>query len=69
VFRPRIAILNNGATKGGAAPILSVLRDADGLENVWQLHRSEIEDAAKSSPGAGNRRCPGCHKQRDQSSS
>jgi beta-lactamase superfamily II metal-dependent hydrolase len=44
-FRPRIAILNNGALKGGDVPIFSVLRDANGLEDVWQLHRSELEGA------------------------
>lgn len=44
-FRPRVAILNNGASKGGEAPIFSALRNADGLEDAWQLHRSEKEGA------------------------
>jgi len=44
-FRPRVVVLNNGAMKGGAAPIFSVLRDAEGLEDVWQLHRVEAEGA------------------------
>jgi beta-lactamase superfamily II metal-dependent hydrolase len=44
-FWPRVAVLNNGAVKGGEAPIFSVLRDAEGLEDVWQLHRSELEGA------------------------
>lgn len=42
-FQPRVAILNNGATKGGAASTFEVLRNADGLEDVWQLHLSENE--------------------------
>ncbi len=42
-FRPRVAILNNGATKGGVAPIFDTLREADALEDVWQLHLSENE--------------------------
>jgi len=44
-FRPRVAVLNNGAMKGGATPIFSFLRDAEGLEDVWQLHRVEAEGA------------------------
>jgi hypothetical protein len=44
-FRPRVAILNNGATKGGAPEMLAGLRRAQGLEDVWQLHRSESAGA------------------------
>lgn len=39
--RPRVAILNNGATKGGAPEIFASLRRVRGIEDVWQLHRSE----------------------------
>jgi beta-lactamase superfamily II metal-dependent hydrolase len=49
-FQPRVAILNNGATKGGSAPIFSVLRSAEGLEDVWQLHLSEVEGAENFLP-------------------
>ena len=44
-FRPRVAVLNNGATKGGDAAIFDSLRNAEGIEHVWQLHRSEAERA------------------------
>jgi beta-lactamase superfamily II metal-dependent hydrolase len=44
-FRPRVAILNNGATKGGDAPVFDSLRKAEGLADVWQLHLSEAEGA------------------------
>jgi competence protein ComEC len=37
---PRVAILNNGATKGGAPEVLAALHQARGLEDAWQLHRS-----------------------------
>jgi competence protein ComEC len=37
---PRVAILNNGATKGGGDKTFETLR-ASGLEDVWQLHRSQ----------------------------
>jgi beta-lactamase superfamily II metal-dependent hydrolase len=37
---PRVAILNNGARKGGAPEALAALHQARGLEDAWQLHRS-----------------------------
>ena len=46
-LRPRVAIVNNGATKGGAAVTLAAMRQVKGLEAVWQLHRS-------LNPGAQN---------------
>jgi beta-lactamase superfamily II metal-dependent hydrolase len=42
---PRVAILNNGVTKGGGPPAFTVLRAATGIEDVWQLHRSRNEGA------------------------
>jgi hypothetical protein len=46
-LRPRVAIVNNGATKGGAAATLAAMRQVKGLDAVWQLHRSR-------NPGAEN---------------
>jgi beta-lactamase superfamily II metal-dependent hydrolase len=46
-FRPRVAILNNGATKGGAPETFAALHAVSGLDDVWQLHRSQR-------PGAQN---------------
>jgi len=40
-FKPRVAILNNGATKGGAPEMFASLRRARGVQDVWQLHRSD----------------------------
>lgn len=37
---PRVAILNNGATKGGAPETFATLHQVQGLQDVWQLHRS-----------------------------
>lgn len=39
-FKPRVAIMNNGMTKGGASLTYQALHKASGLEDVWQLHRS-----------------------------
>jgi beta-lactamase superfamily II metal-dependent hydrolase len=38
-FKPRVAVLNNGAVKGGAAETLATLHGAPGVD-VWQLHKT-----------------------------
>jgi beta-lactamase superfamily II metal-dependent hydrolase len=43
--RPRVAILNNGARKGGAAETLKALHTMSGTD-TWLLHRSEVAGAA-----------------------
>ena len=35
---PRVAIMNNGAKKGGSASAWRIVRDSKGLEDLWQLH-------------------------------
>ena len=42
---PRVAILNNGETKGGQSKTFEMLR-ASRLEDVWQLHRSKNSGVA-----------------------
>ena len=42
---PRVAVVNNGATKGGASETFAALHRAQGIEDVWQLHRSRNEGA------------------------
>jgi competence protein ComEC len=37
---PRIAIMNNGAKKGGSTPTFETLAKSPGLETLWQLHYS-----------------------------
>lgn len=37
---PRVAIMNNGTRKGGAAGTFAVLEASPGLEDLWQLHWS-----------------------------
>ena len=37
-LRPRVAIMNNGAKKGGAPETFEVIRRSPGLEDLWQLH-------------------------------
>jgi beta-lactamase superfamily II metal-dependent hydrolase len=37
----RVAIMDNGAKKGGSIPTLETISKAPGLETLWQLHYSE----------------------------
>jgi competence protein ComEC len=39
-LHPQVAIVNNGAKKGNALPVVNVLRSSPGLEDVWQIHYS-----------------------------
>lgn len=40
-IHPRVAIMDNGATKGGSTPVLDTVAHAPGLETLWQVHYSE----------------------------
>jgi competence protein ComEC len=40
-IHPRVAIMDNGAKKGGSIPVLDTVRAAPGLEELWQLHYSD----------------------------
>jgi beta-lactamase superfamily II metal-dependent hydrolase len=44
-LKPRVAITNNGATKGGSPEALRTIRTSPGIEDVWQLHYAQ--DAGK----------------------
>jgi competence protein ComEC len=48
-LRPRVAIMNNGATKGGAPESFATLRGPFGPEDLWQLHASRNKGAQNSS--------------------
>lgn len=37
-LRPRAAVMNNGANKGGEIPTFKTLKRSPGLEDLWQLH-------------------------------
>ncbi len=39
-LHPRVAIMDNGALKGGSPATFKTLRNSPGLENLWQLHTS-----------------------------
>ncbi|MBZ5642436.1 MAG: MBL fold metallo-hydrolase [Acidobacteriia bacterium] len=48
-MRPRVAVMDNGAKKGGAIPTFETLRKSPGLEDLWQLHYA-VDAADHNSP-------------------
>lgn len=49
-IHPRVAIMDNGAKKGGSIPTLDTVRKAPGIEALWQLHYSDEGGAAHNTP-------------------
>jgi beta-lactamase superfamily II metal-dependent hydrolase len=48
---PRVAIMNNGLRKGGQPDVMEVLFSTPGLEDLWQLHASELSGQEYTEPG------------------
>jgi competence protein ComEC len=46
----RVALMNNGEKKGGAPEYWQIVREAPGLQDLWQLHRSAAGGADHNSP-------------------
>ncbi|HUP40332.1 MAG TPA: MBL fold metallo-hydrolase [Vicinamibacterales bacterium] len=44
-LKPRVAIMNNGARKGGDLPVLQTIKSAPGLEDLWMLHYAVVAGA------------------------
>ena len=49
---PRAAILNNGTRKGGQPDAMRVLFSVPGLEDLWQMHFSQLSGQEYTVPGA-----------------
>lgn len=49
-LKPRVAIMNNGAKKGGSPEAWRTVRQSPGLEDLWQVHYS-VEGAAEHNVG------------------
>ena len=50
-IRPRVAIINNGTRKGGQPDAMRVINSAPGLEDVWQIHFSQLSGQEYTVPG------------------
>ena len=51
-IRPRVAIMSNGAKKGGSPEVLRLLRSLKDLEDLWQLHLSLNASREENAPEA-----------------
>ena len=40
-LQPRVALMNNGAKKGGSPSAWDVVKSSPGLQDLWQLHFAE----------------------------
>jgi competence protein ComEC len=49
-LRPKVAILTNGAKKGGEAEAWQTVRKSPGLEDIWQLHYTVDVGDANNAP-------------------
>jgi beta-lactamase superfamily II metal-dependent hydrolase len=47
---PKVAIMDNGAKKGGSAEIWQTIHDAPGLQDLWQLHFAVAGGKEHNSP-------------------
>jgi competence protein ComEC len=47
---PRVAVMNNGARKGGTTGTFQILRSSPGFVDAWQLHYSEDVSKDTNSP-------------------
>src|SRR6476646_10556358 len=50
-LQARAAIMNNGTRKGGQPDAMKVIHSAPGLEDLWQLHFSQLSGQEYTVPG------------------
>jgi competence protein ComEC len=48
-IHPRVAVMDNGADKGGSLPTFKTIESSPGLETLWQLHYSNEAGVAHNS--------------------
>ena len=49
-LHPKVAIMNNGARKGGSPSAWNVVRNSPGLEDLWQIHFAVAGGKEANSP-------------------
>src|SRR5262245_26883112 len=50
-LQPRVAIINNGVRKGGQPDAMKVLFTSPGLEDLWEMHFSQLSGQEYTVPG------------------
>jgi competence protein ComEC len=48
---PRVGIMNNGTRKGGEPDSMTVIHSSPGLEDLWQMHFSQLSGQEYTVPG------------------
>jgi beta-lactamase superfamily II metal-dependent hydrolase len=48
--KPLVALMNNGPRKGGHKQVFETLKKSPGIQDVWQVHWSEVADKEQNSP-------------------
>jgi competence protein ComEC len=49
-LKPRVAVMNNGADKGGSPAAWHIVRDSPGLQDFWQLHTAKAGGRDANAP-------------------
>jgi competence protein ComEC len=50
-LHPRVAIINNGTRKGGDPHTMTSVHTSPGLEDLWQIHFSQLSGQEYTQPG------------------
>jgi beta-lactamase superfamily II metal-dependent hydrolase len=50
-IHPRVAIMNDGIRKGGEPEVMKTVHSSPGLEDLWQLHFSQLSGQEYTVPG------------------
>jgi competence protein ComEC len=50
-LHPRVAVMNNGTRKGGEPEVMRTVHSSPGLENLWQIHFSQLSGQEYTVPG------------------
>jgi beta-lactamase superfamily II metal-dependent hydrolase len=50
-IHPRVMVMNNGTRKGGQPDAMKVLHTSPGLEDLWQVHFSQLSGQEYTVPG------------------
>jgi beta-lactamase superfamily II metal-dependent hydrolase len=50
-LEPRVVLMNNGIRKGGQPEAMKVFHSAPGIEDIWQLHFSQLSGQEYTVPG------------------
>jgi len=50
-LHPRVAIMNDGTRKGGEPEVMKTVHSSPGLEDLWQIHFSQLSGQEYTVPG------------------